>query len=308
MNNMMQPLIFLCTFAFDVFAAPSWPTMYTYSPDSLPVIGVKLAPPQQQMAEVSAALGRLNDAREAFEKEHLLEVEAAYDSSLSDAKVKLPVAIDSIMRAFEKPLALVSHGRGEKHTDGDAMHEAASFIQAQASGKPGGHELTARINVLPAKGPDASAEARIKAIERKRAREENTIFNQAVSEMSALTQIVQNEVEAQITRYTNNLLHSVRVGAPLQQLPRQAAGLLSASQPMVASGPQLTTNVRVAASEEPFYTVAALVEDMERQRDASENAIQKRVLELELRLLQAENELVKGHLIGWVARLARTSS
>ena len=104
---------------------------------------------------------------------------------------------------------------------------------------------------------------------------------QAVSEMSALTQIVQNEVEvsgvrrlckakrachnyackAQITRYANNLLHSVGVGVPFQKL-RQAAGLLSASQPVVASGPQLTTNVRVAASEEPFYTVAELVEDM----------------------------------------------
>lgn len=278
--------------------------MYTYSPDSLPVIGVRLAPPQQQMAEVSAALGQLNDAREAFEKQHLLEVEAAYDSSLSDAKEKLPMAIDSIMRALEKPLALVSHGRRQKHIDG---LQAASFIQAQASGKPGGHELTARVNVLPAKGPDARVEGRIKAIEKKRSREETAIFDQAASEMRALTQIVQNEVEAQITRYANNLLHSVRVGVPLQQ-PHQAAGLLSASQPMGASGPQLTTNVRVAASEEPFYTVAALVEDMERQRDASESTIQKRALELELRLLQAENELVKGHLKGWVARLARTSS
>lgn len=256
------------------------------------------------MAEVSAALGQLNDAREAFEKQHLLEVEAAYDSSLSDAKEKLPMAIDSIMRALEKPLALVSHGRRQKHIDG---LQAASFIQAQASGKPGGHELTARVNVLPAKGPDARVEGRIKAIEKKRSREETAIFDQAASEMRALTQIVQNEVEAQITRYANNLLHSVRVGVPLQQ-PHQAAGLLSASQPMGASGPQLTTNVRVAASEEPFYTVAALVEDMERQRDASESTIQKRALELELRLLQAENELVKGHLKGWVARLARTSS
>lgn len=304
---MARPLLFLCTFAFDVFAAPSWPSMYTYSPDSLPVIGVRLAPPQQQMAEVSAALGQLSDAREIFEKEHLLEVEAAYDSSLSDAKEKLPIAIDSIMRAFEKPLSFVSHGQSHKHLGGDAIREAAAFIQAQASGKPGGHELTARINVLPAHGPDASVEARIKAIEKKRSREEITIFDQAVSEMSALTQIVQNEVEAQITRYANNLLHSVGVGVPFQKL-HQAAGLLSASQPVVASGPQLTTNVRVAASEEPFYTVAELVEDMERQRDASESTIQKRALELELRLLQAENEIVKGHLKGWVARLARTST
>jgi len=132
---------------------------------------------------------------------------------------------------------------------------------------------------------------------------------QAVSEMSALTQIVQNEIEAQVTRYANNVLHSVGSGSGLQALPRTSpvAGFLSASQPVLPSGPQLTTNVRVSASEEPFYTVAALVEDMERQRDASESQIRKKLFELELRLLQAENELVSDHLGGWVARIARTS-
>ena len=54
--------------------------------------------------------------------------------------------------------------------------KATSFREAH--GEPGGHELTARINLLPATSPDASLESRIKAIENKRTRDEGNIFKQ----------------------------------------------------------------------------------------------------------------------------------
>merc|ERR1711904_361284 len=84
-------------------------------------------------------------------------------------------------------------------------------------------------------------------------------------------------------------------------------GLLSASQPALASGLQLTTNVRVAASDEPFLTVTSLVEDMERNRDASEDLIRKRLLELELKLLQAENDIISHRLGGWISQILQSS-
>lgn len=41
-----------------------------------------------------------------------------------------------------------------------------------------GHELTARINLLPVKQPDASLEQNIDDIERKRTRDESKVFDQ----------------------------------------------------------------------------------------------------------------------------------
>lgn len=41
-----------------------------------------------------------------------------------------------------------------------------------------GHELTARINLLPVKQPDASLERNIDDIERKRTKDESKVFEQ----------------------------------------------------------------------------------------------------------------------------------
>lgn len=255
------------------------------------------------MPEVNAAIGQLDAARSAFESEHMHEAEEAYNKSLNDAAELLPDAIDKLMRNFEKPMALIS-GRFSKSTlKRNNGARVTSFREARR--EPGGHEITARINLLPAASPDATLEQPIKRMEGQRSRHEGDIFRQAVSEMAALTQIVQNEATVQITRHANNFLHAAQYGTFSSKA--MSAGLLSAAQPVLPSGLQLTTNVRVSASEEPFQTVASLVEDLERRRDASEDLIRKRLLELELKLLQAENSLIADHLGGWVSRILRTS-
>merc|ERR1719326_2091636 len=110
--------------------------------------------------------------------------------------------------------------------------------------------------------------------------------------MKGLTKIVENEVEAHVTQFVNTLIHALKFGSVTSATPESIA-FLSARQPVLPSGPQLTTNVRVMASEEPFPTIAAMVEDLERNRDSSEATIRTRMLELELKLLQAENSLVQ---------------
>lgn len=300
--------ILLCVSAAAALGAPSWPIMFAYSPDSLPTIDVRLAPPHKQMPEVSASLSQLDEARAAFESEHLRQVEEAYNTSLSSGVEKIAATIDQLMRIFQKPTALVSR----RHQQQEHLNSAPwSPSLREARQQLGGHELTARIDVLPLPSPDALIESGIEAIERKRSRDEGNIFRQAVAEMSALTQIVQNEVEVQVARHGNSILHTAMFGnvGTHAFLPKSASpGLLSASQPALASGLQLTTNVRVAASEEPFHTVSALVEDMERRRDTSEDMIRKRLLELELKLLQAENDVISHHLGGWMTQLLQSSA
>lgn len=70
--------------------------------------------------------------------------------------------------------------------------------------------------------------------------------------------------EAQIVRHVNACLHALKFGPRAGQatLLTGSIGFLSAQLPLPQSGSQLTTNVRVMASEEPFNTVASMVADV----------------------------------------------
>jgi hypothetical protein len=71
--------------------------------------------------------------------------------------------------------------------------------------------------------------------------------------------------QAEITRQVNGLARSQKHA--LSSISGRAfttggsTKFLAVAQPVLPSGPQLTTNVRVAASAEPFPTVVAMVED-----------------------------------------------
>jgi len=173
-----------------------------------------------------------------------------------------------------------------------------------------GHELTARINLLPIGAPDSSLETNIKKIENKRTKHEGAIFEQARLEMAGLTKVVQNEVEAQLANHASGLARALKSGRGLSRAPfrppAKAIEFLRAEQLVLASGPALSTNVRVTASDEPFRTVASMVEGLERRRDASEDAIRNMLLEMELKLLEAENALVSSKVGAWVEHLRQT--
>jgi len=147
--------------------------------------------------------------------------------------------------------------------------------------------------------------------------------------------------KAQITSYMANMQHLSKSAA----FAKKAASFLRARQPVAASGAQLTTNVRVMASDEPFPTIAGMVEDLvyilQRAlvarfkpnflcdpgasavhaktqhtysgpfvplllfRDAGESVVRAKILEWELQLLQAENKIISDRLESWVAQIAR---
>lgn len=255
------------------------------------------------MLEVGLFLDLLESGRTHFEADQMFEVEAAYNASLDDVLVKLPTFVDHHMWPLEEQAAFMST-RQPQNTQ--AGRHAISFL---GSHQPTGHELTARINLLPVKKPDASLERNIHEIEKKRTRDEGKVFKQAVSEMAVLAKIVQNEAEAQIVRHVNACLHALKFGPSASQATFLAGstGFLNAQLPLPQSGSQLTTNVRIMASEEPFSTVASMVADLERRRDTSEGILRTRVLELELKLLQAANDIVGVRLASWIERILKKS-
>jgi hypothetical protein len=68
------------------------------------------------------------------------------------------------------------------------------------------------------------------------------------------------------------------------------------------------TNVRVRAPEVSFPSVPAIVQDMALRRDASEESLTAHVLELQQKLLQAENGMAKKAMGDIVAQLIRHCS
>ena len=73
--------------------------------------------------------------------------------------------------------------------------------------------------------------------------------------------------QGQVSKHANGLLAAIkreRGAAAGTMAKTRSTGFLASRQPVQSSGAQLAANVRVHAAAEPFYTVAALVEDLVR--------------------------------------------
>jgi len=101
--------------------------------------------------------------------------------------------------------------------------------------------------------------------------EEQTI-NQAIEEMSEITNVVVTDL-----------------AASLKNLPK-----MNARQVSLADGSQ--ANVRVAAATNPFPTIGSLFEDLESRLDNSGSRLIARALQLEKELLHAEMTYVSDAL------------
>ena len=82
-----------------------------------------------------------------------------------------------------------------------------------------------------------------------------------------------------------------------------AVGFLGVSQPLLPSGLKALTNIQIAAADEPYPKISELVLDMEMRRDVAEDRERARIIELELKLLQAENDIIKEVLQRDVGRM-----
>merc|ERR1712032_494689 len=107
-----------------------------------------------------------------------------------------------------------------------------------------------------------------------------------------------NAFEAEINRHIEEFVHAVAYqqnsNGRLETLNAKShtSGFLHVSEPLLPSGLQQRTSVRVAATDEPFPSIVSLVQDMELGRDAKETNERKRILEMELKLLTAENNIM----------------
>lgn len=252
------PCILFCMRAW-IASSRSW----SVSEDSLPVIQVKLAPPQQQLPDIQAETNQLQSLREELETEYAEKLQAAYGKAVEQARVEINKMIDGSLGLFVNP----------------SPKGSARFLEIKRHQQsPASAGFGVKVNVAQAAAPSAATKGMIEKIEDKKAAGEKHMFEQACAEMQGLTEVVLHELGAVLHTHAAALQRADHVSWIQTQE--------SATLPAVA-------NVKIAASSVPFARVSDLVEAMEAKRDAAESLEKKSIVELELKLLEAENSLIK---------------
>lgn len=268
-----------CAFVFFLLvsvqrASGQWPAV-ARGPQNFPNIEVALAPPSNPLPQVSAFIGDLEHSREEFEAKQMNAITIAFNRELTDARARISDTVGKAMSAFDGSHLSSPSGPG---------HSGLSF--AVMDGKDDIDTLTLKVNVRAVPAADLSIRDTVGTIEHKRADQEKLMFERSKSEMRGLTDIVLSELEAQLR---------FQVDACLGRLKGKGHGFFGA-KPHEA-------NVRVRTPELTFPTVTTLAQDMEKRRDTSESLAAARIMELELKLLRAENEMIKDALRASVARI-----
>lgn len=236
--------------------------------ETLPVVNIRLGAPKNPMPEVAAEIAALEQEREHLEAEFDDTLQAAFDAALASAKSQI-----------NKMVAASMHFSSSSRT---------SFLQTSEPA------FAIKVSTVPVPVPDASIKGVMDKIEAKRNDAEKKMLEQACSEMQGLTAIVLNELGAQMQT------HAMALQSLSSRAVAKGTGFLAVSQASKALPEQ--ANVRVEAGA-PFPTIAGMVQDMETRRDNAESQEASKVLEMELKLLQEENAMIKSALSSAIQRI-----
>jgi len=271
--------IFACLSCYGAWAQ-SWPIPYEASPDTLPNIEVHLAPPVHPLPQVASEIQVLDKMRERSEEEKMSQLEFAFNAALENAKRQIGEAVGVSLRVFDDPRVWKN------------VAKTGSFLRVRQRPNSA-EEPSVRVKALAAAPPDPAIKIKMDQLEEQRSAAEALTLDVAIAEMGELTKIVVAELEKQLQLQIEPWL--VGSGSLLRSEARQIPGS--------PEGLPKQLNVRVGASDVPYPTIASLVQDMETRRDTAENLLRQRILELELKLLKAENVMIKDALNAAVGRV-----
>jgi len=243
------------------------PTVLQETPETLPVIEVRLAPPSNPFPTISATIADLESKREALEKDKMSKLRAGYNRALQSAEAKIGDAVGSMVKFLQE-------------NAGSKGPPASFLVSRSQAGFVEGPSV--KVKLSPVAKPDASITTELEAIEAKRSSEEAEMLDRAAEEMSELTDIVVVELKKSLQQQMGVFFGSVTLSF-----------LEVEEQGVPASLPPKQANVRIGTSETPYPTVVGLAHDMEVRRNIAEHLLRQKVLELELKLLEAENDLIK---------------
>ena len=154
--------------------------MLQQTPETMPVIEVRLAPPSNPFPEISRTIASLEKKREALEQEKMSKVQAGYRLALNNAGRRIEDVVGSATAMLQK--ALVSHVTPNSFLE---TRSQAGYIEGPS----------VKVKLLEAAEPDSSIGLQLEKMEEKRSSEEANMLDRAVEEMSELTDIVIAELK-----------------------------------------------------------------------------------------------------------------
>ena len=264
MSSMCKTLI------FGVVASSKLATGQTV--DELPIVNVRLGPPTNALPQVAAEISLLEGARKDLETSHLQELDLAFAKAMKHASDAVPAVVASALGQVQGPAKQRSTSLLEVHDGCEGC---------------GGVDMAAQrfaIEVVAPQEPDISIKRKLDQMEHKRSIDEEHIFQQAEREFAALEAIFTHEALAELHAQASGLGPQKGIGFLQTSKAKHHAGVLDLPQGL---------NVRLSASAQPFPTIESLALAMGDRRDASEDVVRNRVLELESQFFNTANNLLR---------------
>ena len=251
------------------------------SVDQVPVVSVRLGPPANALPQVAAEVALLEGARTNLETSQLQDLDLAFASAMKHTSSTVEKVVNSALGSLKKRRAQTSEPRRR----GDKLAMSFLGVDGARVGNAIGAAATQSlaIEVLPLHEPDVAIHSKLDLIEQKRSADEASLFQQAIREFAALEAIFASEVSTQLNAQADGLTTHNAVGFLQLAKSDDRSGSVDLSP---------NFNVRLSASKEPFPTVEGLALAMEDRRDASEEVVKHRVLELEWKFFEAANDLL----------------
>jgi len=149
-----------------------------------------------------------------------------------------------------------------------------------------GHEdaLALKLSVLAPPSSPIEVKTLIEQLARKRSQQEVKIIEQACREFAALTAIAQKEFE-------------IRINEALEAHPSKSGALIGRTKSFLSTSSAVhlpnQVNVRVVAADAKWPSVSDITQDMQRRQDRKDDTVRELVLDMEMSLLKAENDMME---------------
>ncbi|SBT44345.1 blood-stage antigen 41-3, putative [Plasmodium ovale wallikeri] len=243
------------------------------------------------------------------------KLEDEYNKSLASSKIKIQDAVEKSLSIFNDPNVLTSVisnsvktlkkdnlRRVEEPAEGRDSFKKIPKMNYSKSGPLPPPELrnhtsflqqnyvnktipSVKISLSEISEPSADIKDKIEEIEQYRTDEE--MFETAISELGILTDITILELEKQIQLQLNPFLVNKK-----ENVQRQTSFLEEGEDEDTGN----ILNVKISQTDYGYPTIDELVMQMQKRRDISEKLERQKILDLQMKLLKAQSEMIRDAL------------
>jgi len=263
----------------------SWPVAYDLNADTLPNLEVSLAPPQDPFPREAKVMREQEQLRETTNVAHMDGLQRASRKVLVDARTRAARIIERAMHMVE-----------DVSTVGNSVASRAStsFLENQME-FPSDDNIALRIDVPSSNVPNATWIDDVVAFEHGTDAAAQRAYEEDVSDMTALSESILQELEAQLHAQLGSL-NAVIVG-----LKSTGTTKITATAFAALLGED---NIHVVSPTEPFPEPASFVQAMGTRASITDQLARWKVLEIDAHLFKAERRIIKELLDGAVGRAA----